>query len=182
MEQMKRIKNVFVTGERGVGKSTIVSQVIKELDINPVGFRTLPYYIEGTRQGFYLAGFVNVEKYKNNTPISVQVGSDRCIGVTETFETLGVEILDISLQDKSTYLVMDELGKLERDAKCFQEKVFECLDSPQIILGVLKRCEAPFIQKIREHQDTLVLEVSKENRMQILTQIIRELERNNKYV
>lgn len=171
-------KNIFVIGEKGVGKSTTMNRVMEEFGISPVGFRTLPYEIEGVRRGFYMAGLVEVSEYKNNTPISVMVGSERCVGIKETFETLGVEILVRSLEQKCAIL-MDELGKLESNAITFQEEVIKCLESDQMVLGVLKQCDVPFIQAIRERKDTMVFEVNKENREAVLKQIINQIRLNN---
>lgn len=167
-------KNIFVTGEKGAGKSTIVNKVLDELGIKPVGFRTLPYEIEDVRRGFYLSGLVTCSEYKNNTPISVMIGSKRCVGITDTFETLGVEILVRSLEQEPIIL-LDELGKLERDAIAFQEMVIRCLDSDKLVIGVLKQCELPFIQDIAKRPDTKVLVVTKENRALVLNEIIEEL-------
>ncbi|MEG0013237.1 MAG: nucleoside-triphosphatase [Cellulosilyticaceae bacterium] len=167
-------RNIFVTGEKGVGKSTIVAQVIEKLGMGSVGFRTLPYEIEGDRRGFYLSGLVEVGKYKNNTPISVMVGSERCVGITETFETLGVEVLAKSLVCEEVIL-MDELGKLERHAEVFQDMVLRCLESERVVFGVLKQCESTFIQGIMQRADTKVFEVTKKNRELIIAEIMASL-------
>lgn len=169
-------KNIFLTGKPGVGKSTILKQVMELLQINAVGFCTLPYYIEGVRQGFYLSGLVEAEVYNNNTPISVQVGSMRCVGITETFETLGVEVLETSLkQDK--WILMDELGRLEKSAGNFQKQVLKCLDSDQGVLGVIKSCEEPWLNNIKSREDISVFEVTEENREDVLQKVLIEIER-----
>lgn len=174
-------RNIFVTGEKGVGKSTVVNRVTWKLGISPVGFRTLPYEIEGVRRGFYLSGLVEVVEYKNNTPISVMVGNERCVGITETFETLGVEILAKSLECEQVIL-MDELGKLECRAEEFREMVLRCLESERIVFGVLKQCESTFIQGIMQREDTKVFEVTRDNRDMILTEMIAEFRNKTKNI
>lgn len=170
---MKR--HIFLTGEPEVGKSTILKRAIETLNIKTTGFITLPYYIEGTRQGFYLSSLVEVNKYSNNTPISVQVGVKQCIGIKETFETLGVESLQKSCRDNQI-IVMDELGRLEREAIKFQTQVMNCLDHSQGVVGVLKLCQESWLENIRKRKDVLILEVTKENREDIFTKVLVELE------
>lgn len=170
---MKR--HIFLTGESGVGKSTILKRAIATFNIKTTGFVTLPYYIEGTKQGFYLSSLVKVDKYSNNTPISVQVGTKRCVGIKETFETLGVESLQKSCRDNQIIL-MDELGRLEREAITFQKQVMNCLDYSHRVLGVLKLCQEPWLENIRKREDVLILEVTKENREDVFAKVLVELE------
>ena len=37
---------IFLTGEKGVGKSTCIQEIIKECQISVCGFMTLPFYEE----------------------------------------------------------------------------------------------------------------------------------------
>ncbi|MGL6173849.1 MAG: nucleoside-triphosphatase [Cellulosilyticaceae bacterium] len=169
-------KHIFLTGESGVGKSTILKRVIAALNIKTTGFVTLPYYIEGTKQGFYLSSLVEVQNYANNTPISVQVGAKKCVGIRETFETLGVESLEESCRGDQIIL-MDELGRLEREAIEFQNQVMNCLDCGQRVLGVIKLCQEPWLENIKKREDVLILEVTKDNREDIFAKVLVELER-----
>ena len=63
-------KKVFLTGEKSVGKSFCINEIIKECQLSTCGFQTLPFYEQGIRKGFYLHAFVDVEE--TNQRFSIQ--------------------------------------------------------------------------------------------------------------
>ena len=72
--------------------------------------------------------------------------------------------------------VMDELGTVERTALHFQAEVTACLNSPKLVLGVLKQAESPFLSQICGRTDTMVWNVTEKNREEIynsLTNMIK---------
>ncbi len=62
--------------------------------------------------------------------------------VTETFEDLGVRILQDCLKSKPDLIIMDELGILEAEAKTFQDYVRKCLASDIPVLGYQSQAES----------------------------------------
>lgn len=171
------IKNIFITGEKQVGKSTLVNELTQEMQLQVSGFQTLPYTIENQRMGFYLKGLVVTDKYRNNMPISIQTSEISCIPITETFESLGVEILKRSLEETSPIILMDELGRLERRATTFNDQVCQVLDSHKLVLGVLQQVQVPLIESIKKRQDTLILILNHHNASDVYRKIKQQVER-----
>lgn len=165
------ISNFFVTGDRGVGKSTLLQMLLEELALqNDIsGFVTLPYFENHTRKGFYLHSIIEVRD--NDKPISIQEDAISCKSIPDTFETLGVTLLKISLKEHTNHIVMDELGVLEAQAYNFQRQVQKVLDSPKIVLGVLKDKQHPFLDAIKDREDTRLYRITKENRTKMREQI-----------
>lgn len=168
-------KHIFLTGEKQVGKSAILNRVLEELAVTPGGYRTLPLFIGGRRKGNYLHGLTGIAPYENDSPISIRVGEQKSIPLTETFETLGVKILEEALKS-DTWMLADEVGKLERDAKEFQEVFFQCLDEKPVVLGVLQKTDTPFVRAIMEREDVTVLEVTAGNRETVYEKILSRLQ------
>ena len=161
------IKNIFITGEKQIGKSTLINRLIEEMKFQVSGFKTLPYEIENQRMGFYLKGLVETNEYKNNMPISIQTSKGSCIPITETFETLGVEILRKSLVTSHPIILMDELGRLESMAKNFNQEVCKVLDSNKVVIGVLQQVHVPLLTTIKQRQDTWILTLDHHNTLDV---------------
>lgn len=169
-----RRSNFFITGDKGIGKSTLLKEMIETLQIKEdlSGFFTMPYFEDQVRKGFYLHSLLDIQG--NDQPISVQNDEYSCEAIKETFETLGVLTLSKSLESSKNHILMDELGVLEGAAYLFQKQVEEVLNSPKIILGVLKDKKHPFLEGIKTRQDTYIYYLTKENREEIKHQISQD--------
>ena len=173
-ERMLR-RHIFLTGARQVGKSTILRGLIKRRGLDCAGFETRPFYIGDERRGFTLHGRVDMPPYENDCIVCVRVGERRSVPVLPVFEENGVDILKRSLESESPWLLMDELGRLERDAARFCAQVLACLDSDKRVLGVLQACDAPLVCAVRAREDVSVIEVTPENREEVLDRLCRAL-------
>lgn len=160
-------KNIFLTGNINVGKSTILKKIIKELKIKTSGFLTLPYIKQGELLGFYIKSLIDESEmldYNKIYFIGRKSLNDRWEAYPEIFDSIGVRILKDSLKSKKDVIIMDELGFFETNALKFQEYVFRCLDSHKIVFGVVKPAKTVFLNNIRYRDDVLILEINKENR------------------
>lgn len=153
--------NIFITGQKRSGKTTIILNYLKK------------YKLEN------LAGFMVARKLKDNKPVSFHLISpadyinservpalnpDNCFALrarpadyrwqvkSEVFNNLGVRLLKAG--DKNSLVIMDELGRFERNSWEFQTQVFKTLLSERQVLGVLKAESNPFLDKIRGRTDT----------------------------
>ncbi len=170
-------KNIFLIGDINVGKTTIIDRYITEnKDIYKIisGFKTKESLKNGSLFGYYLENqlFPN-EDY-------TLVGINRLFpngikneGITSAFETRGVEILSDALKKVSDLVILDELGFFEVDAEIFKSKVYEILDSEKKVLGVLKKRTNPFLERIKIRKDVLVIEVTIDNRENIISEIYK---------
>lgn len=160
--------HLFLMGNHNVGKSTVINAAVENLPYTPMGFHT--YISPVDSQG---VSTVHISKYgeeqKVDAPI-VSVRDKREYTFTahpEVFDTYGVNILEQSKNAK--LIVMDELGFMEKEALLFQEKVIEVLNSKVPVLGVIKRDNYPFLNKVRSLVKTL--EVTLDNREEIIEEV-----------
>ena len=168
-------RHIFLTGARQVGKSTLLRGLIQRRGLDCAGFETKPFYIGDERRGFTLHGRVDMPPYANDCIVCVRVGERRSVPVLPVFEENGVDILKRSLESESPWLLMDELGRLEREAERFCAQVLACLDSGKRVLGVLQACDAPLVCSVRAREDVSVMEVTQENREVVLEALCRAL-------
>lgn len=146
---------VFLTGEKGVGKSTCINEIIKECRISVSGFQTLPFYEYGSRKGFYMHALFECEN--NDMMFSIQ--HETCNEVIENvFNTFGVSVLKESMNRKDTYLILDEIGFLEQNEKQYLEYLENCIQNFDNIIGVLKKCEIQYIKDIKAREDVIILD------------------------
>lgn len=169
---MRGKRHLFLTGARQVGKSTLLRALIARESLACAGFETKPLCVDGERRGFIMHGLVPMPPFVNDCVISVRLGERRAVPVLPAFEENGVEILRRSLASDAPFLLMDELGRLERDATAFATQVKACLDSSKRVLGVLQRCDAPLMAEIAAREDVLILTVTPENRIALLDELV----------
>ena len=143
------MQHIFFTGEKGVGKSTLVQALLPK---------------KGTIGGFYTVksdGTVYLvrpgeELRRENRLFLCRQEADPA----PAFDTLGCE----ALAGECDCIVMDELGPHEEQALAFQAAVFRALDGDTPIIGTLQKADSPFLRRIAMHPGVHLIEVTKENR------------------
>lgn len=161
--------HIFLTGERQVGKTTLLHHVLEDLGRTPSGFETRPYYIADRIKGYYMHSLVPCEE--NDIPISIRHRTDASMPILLAFDDFGALVLRNSRTDASDMILMDELGILEEQAEEFKREVFSCLNGEKQVIGVVKKADSPFLNQIRSREDCLVLELTVENRGEIYNKL-----------
>jgi nucleoside-triphosphatase len=174
------VKNthIFLTGERGVGKSTAIRKLtdrLVSLRVDVGGFKTLPGpEDELGRDAVYIM------PYGENAELASAFSRDRAVAVrdrrafryesyADVFDGIGAELLRGAA--RCDLIIMDELGFMEADALVFQKTVLSILDGVTPVLGVVKPPSAskrvPFLDVVRSHEKARVFTVTSENRDEI---------------
>lgn len=160
------MKNIFLTGEVGVGKSTVISKVLSLLpQVICGGFRTVSEMpiIGGNLLEVY------IEKAWEQTPhdaehmVGTRLGHGRFTSYQQTFDTVGTPIL-FATPANATLILMDELGMMEDNATLFRQAVMNALDGELPVLGVIKPKHTDFLDAIRAHESSEIIEVTLDNR------------------
>ena len=166
-------KHLFLTGEKQVGKSTILRRLIEEKQLDCAGFETQAFYLNGERRGFTLHGRVRMPLYENDCICCVRIAEKKAAPVLETFSQNGVSILQKSVESDKAYILMDEIGRLESRSEAFCAQVLRTLDADKRVLGVLQKCSSQLVEQIMAREDVTVLTVTQENREMMLAELIQ---------
>lgn len=154
-------KHLFLTGEKGVGKSTLIKGLLAQYHGSLGGFFTV-------KSTSAVPGRVSVHLLRANrrelpTLENLLFYCGEPAGpAAQRFDRLGCAALAAGAS--AGLLVMDELGPHEEDARAFRQAILRALDGNVPILGVLQRADAPFLAQISSHPQVRLVEVTVENR------------------
>ncbi len=154
-------KNILLTGNPGVGKTTIIKRVVSGLK-NKGGFFTEEIKEEGKRIGFRIVtidGKQGILAYKEKGEFMIGKYS---VNIKD-LEEIACEAVFSTIREKEI-VIIDEIGKMEILSSRFREVVMEALDSPKIVIGVIHRENSGFFKKIKERKDVELIEVRFDNR------------------
>lgn len=163
------MKNLLLTGEPGVGKSTLLRKLMTDRKV--CGFVTLkkerdpdgswPVYIGPATGGSQM--------------LAARVRTDGAERFSDVFDSCGAELLRDIPND--AVAVMDELGFLEDDAARFKENVLRVLTEGPHVIGVVKPRSTQFLDAVRAVPDTLIVQVTADNRNELyyrLSDLLKE--------
>lgn len=170
------MKNIFITGKKGVGKSTLLKKIIEEIDCSIGGF------VEEKLLGKELYFFNVISLYDLNDIYiigSYDVKKKSLHPLIENFNIISENILLKSLYHREL-IVLDELGFLEEGSELFKETIYKILDSNKPVLGVLKECNTDFINKIKSRNDVHIIKIDEDNRNLMKDEILELLQSNRK--
>ena len=155
-------RHLFLTGPKGVGKSTLIRDCL-------------------ARETGRLGGFFTVKQQGNVYLLRAGGGEAPdaenflfrcgCGGDPGRFDALGCAALADT--EGRSLLVMDELGPHEAQAVRFQAAVFRALEGEIPILGVLQQADSDFLRRIAGHPQVTVLTVTEDNRGRLAAELLR---------
>jgi nucleoside-triphosphatase len=169
-------KNLLLTGLPGVGKTTVVRKV---LNLLPPNFKAGGFFTEEVREGGERMGFQIVTTDGQRAWLARKgFQSPHKVGKygvdAKAIEGVIVPALKKALRE-ADLVVIDEIAKMELSHPAFAEVVWECLESPKPVLGVIQRSRLPFLDKVRSRGDVRLWEVTPSNRDRLPNEVADEL-------
>jgi nucleoside-triphosphatase len=167
-------KNILITGLPGVGKTTLIKNIVAALKgLRPVGFYTAEIREGGIRKGFELISLDGRKGLLSHTDIQ----SPHRVGKYKV-DVKGFEAFlgSIPLLHPSTRLVIiDEIGKMECFSERFKECLIECLNSEKWVLATIALKGSGFIEEAKRRHDIKLFEITQRNRNFLLSDILSEV-------
>lgn len=149
--------HLFLTGKRGIGKSTMLQwlrdALLEEYTMPGITSYLVPNSCVMIRENITgkeaKIGEYDTSSLQYKMPMRT---------VSEGFFSLGIPALKRAKESACKWVCVDELGFLESRETAFQEAILDVLESKRV-LGVLRKQEIPFLQKIRHRQDVYLVDL-----------------------
>ncbi|XP_056422912.1 cancer-related nucleoside-triphosphatase isoform X3 [Hyla sarda] len=185
-------RHVFLTGPPGIGKTTLiqkVSEVLTTFKVHVDGFYTEEVRLGQRRVGFDVVTMsgqrgklARISSDVKNENSKYRVGQYFVDIVS--FEQLVLPLMDRFRSTPDTRVrsvcVIDEIGKMELFSKPFILDIGKILNNPSnVVLGTLPVSSGrllPFVEEVRCRQDVKLFNVTRENRDQVLHEIVTTIQ------
>lgn len=166
------MRHALIIGARGVGKSTLIERVLKELGRPVWGFeskketeleepeRGCPVYI-------YEAGMPRTRSAKN----LVGYCKNKCFATApEVFDHWAPRLC--RPVPEGSVVKLDEIGFMESSSRPFCEAVLALLDGEAPVIAAVKDKDYPFLQAVRSHPNCRCFHITRENREELAEQVL----------
>jgi len=163
-------KNIFITGNPGVGKTTLIHNLIKELNIPAGGFYTQEIRVSGRRTGFKIISLDGREGILASVDTKSRFKVSRYGVNLSDLERIGVKSIADALE-RNELIIIDEVGKMELFSQKFKEILLAALDSPKPVIGTIMLRDNSFTRNIKNRRDTEVITLTRENFDEVKEQI-----------
>lgn len=162
--------NIFITGNPGCGKSTLIKKILEEISNEKVsGIITPEIRDNGARQGFKI---IDLASRKEEVLASVNIERGPRVSRYRV-NAEGIDLIMDKFQESyknSEYVIIDEIGMMEFYSKKFRETMRMLLNSNKKVVATLsKRFVKEFKNKGRIYY--LTRENFDEIYMKVLSQI-----------
>lgn len=169
------MKNLFITGKKGIGKSTLLKKIIENIDCSIGGFIQEKKITEETT----CFNVISLYNLKDSYTIGIyDRKKEELYSDINIFNVISEEILLKSLCNREL-IALDELGFMEENVVLFKDTIFKILNSDKPVIGVLKECNTNFIQEIKMREDVQVIVIDENNRNFMEDKILQILENND---
>lgn len=170
-----RTKNILLLGKPGIGKTTVIRQVVDTLGSGSAsGFFTQEMRDGNKRVGFSLEtlrgerGVLAHVTFKGPHRVG-KYGVD--LGV---LDTMAVPTIDPDVSD-SELLVIDEIGKMECLSSLFTAAVLRALTSDRLVVGTVPAKGNSFVREVTCRGDVELIEVTVKNRNALAAGVLRTM-------
>jgi len=171
-------KTLLLTGNPGIGKTTIIRKVVAQIGDDAGGFYTEEIVGPGGRKGFRLitldgkeATIAHVELRDAKAPRVGRYGVD-----VKALERVGVAALRRAMQEKKL-VVVDEIGTMELYSRTFCDTVMLAILGPKPVLGTIMRYPHPESDVFKTLAQVTVWEVNRTTRDDITGKVMAWLKK-----
>ncbi len=166
------MKQAFLlTGAPGSGKTSILKEVLAQVEKSAGGFYTEEIRASGTRQGFDIVTLDGQRATLAHISIQSPYRVSKYGVDLAALEKVAVPAIKKAVQE-CDIVVIDEIGKMELFSPSFRESISEAIDSGKKVLGTIMLKPHPWADKIKQQATVKVVPVTKTNQSQVVEQAL----------
>jgi nucleoside-triphosphatase len=170
-------QTLLLTGRPGIGKTTVIQEVIRALGDQAGGFYTEEMRnSDGRRTGFRMvtlgerdAVMAHVDLRGQGRPRVSRYGVD-----VAAIESVGVTALREAMASDRV-VVVDEIGKMELFCDAFKDAVLEAIEGESRVIGTVMSGHNAWVDELKARDQVKIWEVTAGNRDELPRRILRWL-------
>jgi nucleoside-triphosphatase len=164
-------KTILLTGKPGVGKTTVIRDVVRGLPGQAGGFYTEEIRERGRRQGFKIVTLDGQEGILAHVSIKSPLRVSQYGVNLADLEGIGVTAIQEAMAHKD-FVIIDEIGKMELFSQAFKTAVWAAIHSDKPVLGTITLRPHPWADRIKALPQVTVIEVTEANRDKLAQQVL----------
>jgi len=165
---------ILITGLSGVGKTTFIINLAKELkDTSMAGFYTAEIREGGMRKGFELISLDGRKSILSHVDIKSDYRVGRYGVDVKAFEVF-LDSLCLAQSDADVLLI-DEIGKMECQSNRFREMISSVLDSRKPLVATISLRGEGLISQIKRRPDVRILELTAASRESLVIEVVNSV-------
>ena len=147
----------ILTGRPLCGKTSLAAWLCRRLPQPVLGVRTLC-------TGRCAAGpLFSLQNLATGALAPISCEADGAVrAVPETFATFGVQALRAARESGAPTVLVDEIGRFERDCAPYLAEVQALLDGPAAVVAVVKKEDLPHLNALRARSEAVQLDLDAE--------------------
>lgn len=148
-------QHLLITGNKKSGKTTVLNEILKE-EASYGGIIT--YAIRDDKHAPRCVVLRDINNPDINGVIAVR--DETCtflLPQPDTFDQLGVNILNKCYQSNDELIVIDEIGFLENTAMHYQDEIMKCFDKK--VIATIRKELTDFTAKLTNRTDVYFIDI-----------------------
>jgi nucleoside-triphosphatase len=172
-------QKILLTGRPGSGKTTLIKRVAESLPKRSAGFYTEEIREHGLRVGFRLVTLEGDEAVLAHVDLNTRERLGKYGLDLSGLETVAVRAVRDAVE-KGQLVVIDEIGPMEIRSVVFRDVVNEALESDVPLLATIFARPLPFTNAIKSRRDVLLIEVRRDNRDRLVSELSERMQSFNR--
>jgi nucleoside-triphosphatase len=164
-------RTILLTGRPGVGKTTIIKQIVDRLGDSAGGFYTTEIREGGRRQGFKIVTLDGKEGILSHVDIKHPPRVSKYGVNLRDLQEIGVTALRKAVAE-AKWVIVDEIGKMELFSPAFREAIAGAIESDCVVVGTVMSGRNQWVDRVKNLPQVTVLEVTTANRDQMAQQVL----------
>lgn len=178
---MSEITAILITGQPGVGKTTLIQQIIERFP-NASGFYTREVREGNVRMGFEIVTLDGEIGTLATQSVDIifenQVDFEAYKVNIDTVNLLAIPAVEIAAE-RHQLVIIDEIGPMEIFSPDFQNMVMHVLDNDKLcVLGTIVEREYEFADQVKQHPRVKIMTLNEQNREDVKIAVTNWLHKN----